>query len=417
MSLAANIAPHLPYLRRFSRALTGSQHSGDAYVAALLEAIIADPSQFEAGSNMRASLYRSYCRLWESISLNLKKPNIGQDWEASAQRQLATIAPQAREAFLLMAVEGFTKEEIGIILAKKPPEILALLEEASKTIVDQVATDVLIIEDEPIIAMDLEALVESLGHRVTGVARTEQEAIKLASTKRPGLVLADIQLADGSSGIDAVNKMLRDFQVPVIFITAFPERLLMPMLNFLVFYAADQLGWWTVYYPSVFRINGWFMTIMGLNAIALLLRVVQRAYFVGSMYGWEHGLLSIPRMVIGNFINAMAAARAWRLFLSHKLLGTRLVWDKTMHDFPSADQLDRHRQRLGEVLLSWRAIDASHLQQALVMQRDSRRPLGAILLEQGWLDEGTLEEAILFQEAESKPVAPPHPAMQDIVAV
>ena len=96
MNLAANIAPHLPYLRRFSRALTGSQHSGDAYVAALLEALIADPAQFEGGTNMRASLYRSYCRLWESISLNLKKPNISQDWEASAQRQLATIAPQAR---------------------------------------------------------------------------------------------------------------------------------------------------------------------------------------------------------------------------------------------------------------------------------------------------------------------------------
>lgn len=189
------------------------------------------------------------------------------------------------------------------------------------------------------------------------------------------------------------------------------------MLNFLLFYAADRLGWWTVYYPSAFEPGGWFVTIMGLNAVALLLRVVQRAYFVGSMYGWEHGLLSIPRMVIGNFINAMAAARAWRLFLAHKLFGTRLVWDKTMHDFPSGDQLDRHRQRLGEVLLSWRAIDASHLEQALAIQRDSRRPLGTILLEQGWLDKGTLEEAISFQETESKPLAPPRPVMQDVVAV
>lgn len=188
------------------------------------------------------------------------------------------------------------------------------------------------------------------------------------------------------------------------------------MLNFLLFYAADKLGWWTIYYPSLFSPSGWFMTIMGLNAMALLLRVVQRAYFVGSMYGWEHGLLSIPRMVVGNFINATAAARAWRLFVSSKLFGTKLVWDKTMHDFPSADQLERTRQRLGEVLLSWRAIDAAHLEQALVMQRDSRRPLGTILLEQGWLDEGTLQEAISFQDAESIPTAPP-PAMQDLVTV
>jgi CheY-like chemotaxis protein len=226
MKLAASIAPHLPYLRRFSRALTGSQNSGDAYVAALLEALIADPTKFATEPSIRISLYRNFCRLWESISLNLKKVNDAGVWEETAQRQLANIAPHAREAFLLMAVEGFTKLEIGIILSKNPTETSALLDEASKTIVNQVATDVMIIEDEPIIAMDLEALLESLGHRVTGIARTEKEAIHLASSKRPGLVLADIQLADGSSGIDAVNKILLNIDVPVIFITAFPERLL-----------------------------------------------------------------------------------------------------------------------------------------------------------------------------------------------
>jgi CheY-like chemotaxis protein len=226
MKLAANIAPHLPYLRRFSRALTGSQNSGDAYVAALLEALIADPSKFDIEPSIRISLYRTYCRLWESITLNLKKPDDSVTWEESAQRQLANIAPKAREAFLLMAIEGFTKPEIGIILSKNQAEIAALLDEASQTIVNQVATDVMIIEDEPIIAMDLEALLDSLGHRVTGVARTEKEAIHLASTKRPGLILADIQLADGSSGIDAVNRILQNLDVPVIFITAFPERLL-----------------------------------------------------------------------------------------------------------------------------------------------------------------------------------------------
>ncbi|WP_026431828.1 glycosyl transferase family protein [Paracidovorax oryzae] len=173
------------------------------------------------------------------------------------------------------------------------------------------------------------------------------------------------------------------------------------MFNFLLFFIADALGWWTVYYPSVFSPGGWLMTVMGLNAFALMLRVVQRAYFVTSMYGWEHGLLSVPRMIVGNCINAMAAARAWKLFLSNKLFGTRLVWDKTMHDFPSADQLVQRRRRLGEVLLSWRAIDEAHLDQALQLQSASGRPLGTILLENGWLDEGTLEEAISFQREES----------------
>jgi DNA-directed RNA polymerase specialized sigma24 family protein len=226
MKLAASIAPHLPYLRRFSRALTGNQTSGDAYVAALLEALIADHSKFDTSPSVRISLYRSYCQIWESVSLNMRTVQDGENWEQNAQRQLSGIPPKAREAFLLTAVEGFTNEEVGIILGKQLLEVEILLQEASQSILNQVATDVMIIEDEPIIAMDLEAVLSSVGHRVTGVARTEKEAIRLASTKRPGLILADIQLADGSSGIDAVRKILQNIEVPVIFITSFPERLL-----------------------------------------------------------------------------------------------------------------------------------------------------------------------------------------------
>lgn len=226
MSLATNIAPHLPFLRRFSRALTGDQQSGDSYVAALLEAIIADSAEFDEAKDVRVTLYRSFCRLWESVSLNLRGESATQAWETSAKRQLSAILPKAREAFLLMAMEGFTKPQIGEILALNADEVKAHLDEASQTLMQQAATDVLVIEDEPIIAMDLEAVLETLGHKVTGVARTQREALHLASLKRPGLVLADIQLADGSSGIDTVNELLETFQVPVIFITAFPERLL-----------------------------------------------------------------------------------------------------------------------------------------------------------------------------------------------
>lgn len=226
MKLSSSIAPHLPFLRRYSRALTGNQNSGDAYVAALLEALISDPSKFDIGPNIRIALYRGYSRIWESISLNMKRTDDGLDWETNAHRQLSSIAPNAREAFLLTSLEGFTRQETSQILSRTVEEINTLLEEATHSIIAQVATDVMIIEDEPIIAMDLEAVLDSLGHRVTGVARTEKEAIHLASIKRPGLILADIQLADGSSGINAVNKILHNINVPVIFITAFPERLL-----------------------------------------------------------------------------------------------------------------------------------------------------------------------------------------------
>ena len=173
------------------------------------------------------------------------------------------------------------------------------------------------------------------------------------------------------------------------------------LLNFLLFIVAEHLGWWTIYYPSIFSASDWLIVLMVLNTIALILRVSQRSWFVSRIYGWEHGLLAIPRMVVGNFINAMAAARAWRLFITHVITGKPLAWDKTMHDFPSADQLPQQRQRLGELLLSWRAIDADKLAMALMIQQTEGRPLGSILTSEGWLDEETLQEAISFQQGDT----------------
>jgi DNA-directed RNA polymerase specialized sigma24 family protein len=227
MSLAELIGPHVPYVRRFARALTGSQKSGDAYVEALLETIISNPAEIEGDDgNLRVRLYRLLCRLWESISLNLQAGSPADHWERAAQLKLANMQPRPRQAFLLTAVEGFTFEEAADILETNETGFTALLDEASREIGEVMATDVLIIEDEPLIAMDIEDIVSRLGHRIIGVARTRKEASELVKRSEPGIILADIQLADGSSGIDAVNDLLGSFAVPVIFITAYPERLL-----------------------------------------------------------------------------------------------------------------------------------------------------------------------------------------------
>ena len=226
MSLSASIAPHLPFLRRFSRAVSGSQSSGDAHVAAVLEAIIADVSIFPKASSDRVALYKIFTRLFSSIASNLPTEPPVSAWERRAAANLATLAPLPRQAFVLIAVEGFTDEQAAEILDVSEEEFANLIAEASREISRQVATDILIIEDEPLIAMDIEEMVESLGHRVVGTARTHKEAIGLFNRTQPKMVLADIQLADGSSGIDAVNEILMTTAVPVIFITAFPERLL-----------------------------------------------------------------------------------------------------------------------------------------------------------------------------------------------
>jgi DNA-directed RNA polymerase specialized sigma24 family protein len=226
MTLSMRIAPHLPYLRRFSRATTGSQTSGDAYVAATLEALIADISIFPEASNDRIALYKLFSGLFTSSAVRIPEPASNFSWEKRAAMNLANLAPRARQAFLLVAVEGFTHDQAAEILDVPPEQFSKLLDEASQEISRQVATEIMIIEDEPLIAMDIEQLVESLGHRVTGIARTHKEALTMYHKTAPKMILADIQLADGSSGIDAVNDILSDHSIPVIFITAFPERLL-----------------------------------------------------------------------------------------------------------------------------------------------------------------------------------------------
>jgi len=226
MSLSATIAPNLPFLRRFSRAVSGSQESGDALVAAMLEAIIADVEISPEASSDRIALYKVFAKLFTSVAIRVPQEQPQSAWEQRAAANLNAIAPRPRQAFLLVAVEGFSEDEAAEILDVDAREFSELLAQASNEISRQVATDVLIIEDEPLIAMDIEEMVESLGHRVVGTARTHAEAVAMFGKTRPKMVLADIQLADGSSGIDAVNEILSSTSVPVIFITAFPERLL-----------------------------------------------------------------------------------------------------------------------------------------------------------------------------------------------
>lgn len=227
MSLAAEISPHLPLLRRFARSLCGNQESGDAYVVHALEALIEDPSSFPADVEPKIGIYKTFLRVWTSIHVNtLGDTPQGGASPAVTDRRLDAITPRPRQAFLLVAVEGFPPKDAAEILSCSETELAGLIDEAGREIAAQVATDILIIEDEPIIAMDLETLVEGLGHRVAHVARTHKEALVAVKRARPGMILADIQLADGSSGLEAVNEILTSFQVPVIFITAYPERLL-----------------------------------------------------------------------------------------------------------------------------------------------------------------------------------------------
>ena len=224
LSLLARLAPHLPYVRRYARALTGDQTTGDHYVRVALEALAAGDRVLEANLTPRVALYHVFHAIWLTSGAQLEAP--GEEGGDDASQRLMRIAPRSRQAFLLTALEGFTPSEAAQILGVEFGEVERLIAEAQAEIDAELATDVLIIEDEPVIAADIEALVTEIGHTVVDIAATRTEAVDAVARKTPGLVLADIQLADGSSGIDAVKDILARHDVPVIFITAFPERLL-----------------------------------------------------------------------------------------------------------------------------------------------------------------------------------------------
>jgi DNA-directed RNA polymerase specialized sigma24 family protein/CheY-like chemotaxis protein len=226
MSVAHAVRRELPGLRRFARALCGSQKSGDAYVTEALEAVLANPT-LVGESYAKFDLHRLLLSLWGSVDVNvaLSSPE-GIRALSSADRNLQAISPRARAAFLLTALEGFSVEEAATAMGTSEETLQRLLEDAEREIAEQTAGTVLIIEDEPLIAMHVSDIARSMGHTVLSIARTHAEAVAAAREHRPDLVLADICLADGSSGLEAVQEILRSIEVPIAFITAYPERLL-----------------------------------------------------------------------------------------------------------------------------------------------------------------------------------------------
>jgi CheY-like chemotaxis protein len=226
MSMSQTLAPHLPYLRRYARALTGSQASGDAHVRAALTAPLEGDKALIEGVPPGVGLYRLFHAIWQSGAEHFDEASQPSAGGKTPESRLKSLSASKRAALLLTAVEAFSLEEAAFIIDESPEEVETAILGAQKTIDSQLASKVLIIEDEPIIALELENLVTELGHKVVAIAATKDDAVAKAKSERPGLVLADINLGEGGSGIDAVSEILASFDIPVIFITAYPEKLL-----------------------------------------------------------------------------------------------------------------------------------------------------------------------------------------------
>jgi len=224
-NFAATIAAALPYLRRYARALTGAQSTGDKYAASTLEAMIAEPGFAGTSTSPKLALFAAFHKIWTRTgSATTDAETV---LEQRAQKHMKALTNNTREAILLHIIEGFNHGDIATIMTVTPDEAAEFIAIAQREMANSLCGKIMLIEDEAIIAMDLKSILTEMGHSATGIARTRKAAVALSQKDRPDLILADIQLADNSSGIDAVADILEALgDIPVIFITAFPERLL-----------------------------------------------------------------------------------------------------------------------------------------------------------------------------------------------
>lgn len=212
------VGPHLARLRRHARAMAGSQTSGDAYVTALLDIINADPSILRGQSCPRVGLFRLYSQLVAATSRDISGSDTADLWQLPAP---AMLSHQIREALLLMSVERFSVREVAEIMRVAPSEVEALVDVAGECLATLGGADVMIIESEPLIAMNIKQIVEDLGLRVNSMPPTHGRALPLLHYHTPDLIIAD-----GGSHPAVVEDLYTGGKPPVIFISAYPEMVL-----------------------------------------------------------------------------------------------------------------------------------------------------------------------------------------------
>lgn len=209
-SQRAALIQALPYGRRYARALTRSQPRGDLLVAESLRTLT---------TSRPADDLPALCRLYQEISRHFSA-------QADHHHSEGSLSILQRQLLLLLTLEEVSPPMAARILDLSDAEAERETERAYSFLKTGIQTSVLIIEDEPIIAMDIEELVLQCGHKVAGIAHTQEDAIRIAQETRPGLILADINLGSGGDGMRAVAEITKTHDAPIIYVTAYPERLL-----------------------------------------------------------------------------------------------------------------------------------------------------------------------------------------------
>jgi len=224
-------------MRRYGRALTGSTIRGDDLVTRAVEAALTEPERYQLDTDdepvTRRRLYTLLNELFDAdtgpagASVSLAEP--GHPIETA----LSSLPEQERRVFLLVSLEELSTPQAADVMGVPAEEARDALARAQNAMREQLVANILIVEDDAIIAYDLTETVLGMGHKVCGTAATMEEALAAAAANQPSLALMDLRLAHGGSGITTAQALRETRALPIIFVTAFAEELKQRGLDYL----------------------------------------------------------------------------------------------------------------------------------------------------------------------------------------
>lgn len=226
MAYIDEVIRHLPELRRYGYAMTGSREQGDGLVERTLMRLVADPGR-PGSDGARVGLFRTFHAV-NGFPDPARQPEPPPRIRDRLVLQVTSLPPETRAIFILGYVLRFTTEEVGRILDMDETTATETIRSARLQLMKFACARVLIIEDDYLIAQEIAHMVENVGQQVCGPVATYADAISCAAGEAPTLVLADIQLRNGRiDGLRAGSDVAREHQVPLYVITGYPERIAM----------------------------------------------------------------------------------------------------------------------------------------------------------------------------------------------
>lgn len=226
MLTTLDLRERLPRLRRHAYLLTGNMHAADEAVMACLKALPKDERGRPQAADEKA-LFRTF----HSAILVPTEPVPGPDAACEADAALAAtrdrlfaLPPADRRVLVLVIIEGFSVAEAAQILVMDGSRAAAALLKARHLMVQPSRRlRAVIIEDDQLIGLDIAASLLELGYDDCIHAADSREAAEAAAGGEPDLIIADVKLSNGDSGVDVARRLSGRSNTPVVFVTAFPE--------------------------------------------------------------------------------------------------------------------------------------------------------------------------------------------------